>query len=205
MRLLYLHGLGSGPASKKGMAVDAHFSPRWDVRRLDLRVPDRHHLRPEAMIDLVRGELGDGAVVAGSSLGGRVAAEVAARDPRVKRLVLLAPAFGLAQRWRRKAPQEVARWEAAGRIPMIDHIADAESWVDVGFFHALEALDAPGPPDVRAPTLVLHGRADATVPIAGSREWVTGRDARLVELEDGHELVDSLPRILAEMEGFLGS
>lgn len=204
MRLLYLHGFGSGPTSKKGMAVDAHFSGRWDVRRLDLRVPDRNHLDPEAMVATVRAELVEGAVVVGSSLGGRVAAEVAARDPRVSRLVLLAPAFGLAARWRRRAAKEVARWEAAGRIPMHDHIADAESWVDVSFFHTLERMDAAGPPDVRVPTLVLHGVADATVPIAGSREWVKGRDARLVELDDGHELIESLPRILAEMDEFLG-
>jgi pimeloyl-ACP methyl ester carboxylesterase len=202
-RLLYLHGLGSGPSSRKGLAVEAAFAERFDVQRLELRVPTPETLRPEAMIDVVRAALEDGAIVAGSSLGGRIAAEVAARDPRVSRVLLLAPAFGLTERWRRRAPDEIARWEASGYIPMHDHMADRESRVDVGFFHAFEALDRAGAPDVRQPTLVMHGWHDATVPIEGSRAWVAGRDARLIELDDAHELTDSIPRIVAEMETFL--
>lgn len=202
-RLLYLHGLGSGPTSRKGLAVEAAFAEHFDVHRLDLRVPSPEGLRPEAMVDVVRAALVDGAFVAGSSLGGRIAAEVAARDPRVSRVVLLAPAFGLTERWRRRAPAEIAKWEASGYIPMHDHIADVPTRVDVGFFHAFEALDRAGMPDVRQPTLVLHGWHDATVPIEGSRSWVVGRDARLVELDDAHELTDSIPWILEEMAAFL--
>ncbi len=42
------------------------------------------------------------------------------------------------------------------------------------------------------------------VDIARSREWSRGkRQVRLVEVDDGHELVASLPRITAETDEFL--
>ena len=61
-------------------------------------------------------------------------------------------------------------------------------------------------PRVTAPALVLHGIHDDVVPIARSREFINAHPhARLVELDDGHELVASLPRLLAETESFLAT
>ena len=56
------------------------------------------------------------------------------------------------------------------------------------------------------PTLIFHGRHDDSVPIDHSRQFVASHpNARLVELDDNHELVASLPIILPESEKFFAA
>lgn len=200
--LLYLHGFASGPQSKKGLAFDAHFTGLgYALRRLDLRVPSFEHLRLSAMIDTVRAAIGDRAIVIGSSLGGLTAARVAERDPRVTALVLLAPAFRIVDRWR--AQPDFAAWQRTGWREVHDYTTGGTSRVDFGFFEDLEQVDV-GWPAVAVPTLILHGTRDDVVPIAGSRAFAAQRPGvHLVELDDGHELVASIPRLLVEAERFL--
>jgi dipeptidyl aminopeptidase/acylaminoacyl peptidase len=58
---------------------------------------------------------------------------------------------------------------------------------------------------VRVPTLIIHGTKDDTVTIEHARRFAAGRaNVELIELDDGHELIASLPRILAETDRFLG-
>lgn len=209
MRYLYLHGFASGPGSKKGVAFAAHLAARGlSLERLDLRVPSFEHLRLSAMIEAARAAIGgpdDRAVVIGSSLGGLTAARLAERDPRVRALVLLAPAFQLAERWRETLGPALDDWRRTGWREVIDHTTGRPARVDHGFFEEAAALDV-GYPDVAVPTLVLHGAADEVVPIARSRAFAAGRPhVRLVELADGHELVASLPALLAETDRFLAA
>jgi pimeloyl-ACP methyl ester carboxylesterase len=87
-----------------------------------------------------------------------------------------------------------------------DHAEKRQARVHAGLLDELDALEARsgGVPDVRVPTLIVHGRQDTTTELAYSREWAQGRrHVRLVEVEDGHELVDSLERITAEADEFL--
>ena len=203
MRVLYLHGFASGPRSAKGMAFERHFAERGGViERLDLRVPSFEHLRLSAMIDVVRAAIGDErAVLIGSSLGGLTAARVAERDPRVERIVLMAPAFHLAERWRERPG--FADWQRTGWREVDDYATGGKSRVDFAFFEDMAAVDVDFP-DVRVPTLILHGTRDDVVPIATSREFAASLpNARLVELDDGHELIASLPTLLAEAWHFV--
>ena len=204
MRVLYLHGFASGPRSTKGLAFERHFAARGvAIERLDLRVPSLPHLRLSAMIDAVRAALDDEAIAIGSSLGGLTAARVAERDPRVRALVLLAPAFQLAARWRDQLGAAWDDWQRTGWREITDYTTGAPARVDFGFVEDVAAIDV-GWPDVRVPTLILHGRGDDVVPVAHSRAFAAGRPhVRLVELDDGHELVASLPVLLAETERFL--
>ena len=209
MRHLYLHGFASGPDSKKGVAFAEHFAARGvPIERLDLRVPSFEHLRLSAMIDTVRAAIGgpgERAVVLGSSLGGLTAARVAERDPRVVALVLLAPAFQLAERWRATYGAAFDDWRRTGWHEVLDHTTGRPARVDFGFVEEAAALDV-GLPDVRVPTLILHGTADDVVPVEHSRRFAAGRPhVRLVELPDGHELIASLPTLLAETERFLAT
>jgi pimeloyl-ACP methyl ester carboxylesterase len=205
-RYLYLHGFASGPGSKKGVAFEEHFARLGiAIERLDLRVPSFEHLRLSAMIDTVRAAIGDAsnAVLIGSSLGGLTAARVAERDPRVSRLVLMAPAFHLAERWRVMLGARWDAWQRDGWLEVDDYTTGGKSRVDWGFVDELARIDA-GEPDVRVPSLVFHGTGDPTVPVAHSRQFAaTRRNVRVVELDDGHELVASLPTLLAESEAFL--
>jgi pimeloyl-ACP methyl ester carboxylesterase len=204
MRYLYLHGFASGPSSKKGMAFDAHFAARGvAIDRLDLRVPSFEHLRLSAMIEAVRAAIGPRAVVFGSSLGGLTAARVAERDPRVVALVLLAPAFQLAARWREALGEELEDWRRTGWREVLDYTTGGRARIDYGFYDEVAALDA-GFPEVAVPTLILHGRRDDVVPIERSREFAASRPhVRLIELDDGHELVASIPALLEASERFL--
>lgn len=210
-RFLYLHGFASGPGSAKGVATAAHYASRGvAVERLDLRVPSFEHLRVSAMIERVREVIGgpsERVVLFGSSLGGLTAARVAAEDARVCALVLLAPAFRLFGRWRERLGEEGWRaWEETGWLEVDDHALKGRSRVDFGFARDAEALDARdgGAPDVRVPVLIVHGVRDDTVDVQVSRDFAAGkRHVRLVEVDDGHDLIASLPHILDEADRHL--
>jgi pimeloyl-ACP methyl ester carboxylesterase len=205
VRVLYLHGFASGPKSTKGLAFERYFTNRnIPIERLDLRVPSLEHLRLSAMIEVVRAALDRGdAILIGSSLGGLTAARVAERERRVRALVLLAPAFQLAARWREQLGDAWDAWRETGWREIVDYTTGAPARVDFGFVEDVYAIDV-GFPDVRVPTLVLHGRADDVVPIERTRAFAAGRaNIRVVELDDGHELVASLPTLLAETEHFI--
>ncbi|HEV7559718.1 MAG TPA: YqiA/YcfP family alpha/beta fold hydrolase [Kofleriaceae bacterium] len=202
MNILYGHGFASGPRSTKGLAFEAHFAAIGvAIDRLDLRVPSLEHLRLSAMIDTVRAAITDQAIVIGSSLGGLTAARAAERDPRIVALVLMAPAFQLIARWRQRPDWEA--WQRTGWLAIHDFAENKPARVDIGFADDAAAIDI-GYPDVRVPTLIFHGNHDDAVSIERSREFVAGNQhARLVELDDGHDLIASVPVILDETNRFL--
>jgi uncharacterized protein len=207
VRVLYLHGFASGPNSKKGVAFADHFAARGiAVDRLNLRVPSFEHLRLSQMIDVAGsaiGEPSERAVVIGSSLGGLTAARLAERDPRVSALVLFAPAFQLALRWRVALGDAFAAWERTGYREVLDYTTGQQAKVDFGFVEDVRTVDI-GFPDVRVPTLIIHGIHDDVVPVDHARRFAAGKPhVRLVEVDDGHELVATLPRLLSEAEAFL--
>jgi pimeloyl-ACP methyl ester carboxylesterase len=206
-RFLYLHGFASGPRSKKGVAFAEHHAARGvTVECLDLRVPSFEHLRLSAMLEVTRAAIGgpqDRAVVFGSSLGGLTAARVAERDPRVVALVLLAPAFQLIPRWRDQLGPAWDDWQRTGWREVLDFTTGQPARIDFGFTEDVAAIDV-GFPDIRVPTLILHGLHDDAVPIEHSRRFAAGRPhVQLIELDDNHELIASLPRLLAESDAFL--
>ncbi|NMO20975.1 alpha/beta fold hydrolase [Pyxidicoccus fallax] len=211
LRWLYLHGFASGPDSTKGVAVAKHYEAQGiHVERLNLRVPSMEQLRLSAMLDTVREAIGgaeDRAVLFGSSLGGLTAARVAEQDPRVCALVLLAPAFRVVdQLHRRMGDAAWKHWQTSGFIETDDFAEKRKVRIHSDFIPDAEAVDARtgGWPDVRVPTLIIHGSTDDTCNIEYSRQWARGRrHVRLVEVKDGHELTASLPRITAESDDFL--
>ena len=202
MNFLYLHGFGSSPAAKKGHAFTEYFAPRGiRFERLDLRVPSPAHLRLSAMIETAQAKVGDRAIVVGSSLGGLTAARLAEREPKVGAVVLLAPAFQLAKRWRETLPS-FNDWVTTG-FRTVTSSDGSVNELDYGFIEDVEAIDV-GFPDVRCPTLIFHGRHDEAVPFEHSEKFVaTHPNARLFELDDDHELLRSLPVMLPEAERFI--
>ena len=218
-RFLYLHGFASGPESSKGRALAAHFEAKGlHLERLNLRVPSFEHLRLSAMIEETRNRISgqgsgegkgdrDRAVLFGSSLGGLTAARVAEEDPRVSALVLLAPAFRIIERWRMRLGDDAwGHWRTTGWLATEDYGEKRMSRVDYAFAEEAEAIDArsDGWPDVRVPTLIVHGVNDPIVDVNLSRTWAHGkRHVRLVEVDDGHELGASIDRIKAESDRFL--
>jgi alpha-beta hydrolase superfamily lysophospholipase len=214
---LYLHGFASSPLSTKARAFQAWGASRdLAIDALDLRVPSFENLRFSAIKTRVRraidesagpaGEPHARAVLIGSSLGGLTACRVAEEDPRVCAVLAMAPAFRLAERWKTRMTAEAwDAWRRDGFLEVDDHATKQRSRVDFGFVDELERLDV-GMPDVRVPVLIVHGRADEVVDIDRSRAFAEGkRHVRLVEVDDGHELGASIPRILAEADAFFAT
>jgi alpha-beta hydrolase superfamily lysophospholipase len=210
-RWLYAHGFASGPDSHKGVALAEHFRARGvELERLDLRRPSLPHLRLSAMMTAIQHAIGgtrDRAVIFGSSLGGLCAARVAEVDARVCALVLLAPAFRMVERWRARLGEAgFSAWQQSGWLEVHDYAEGRPARVDFGFVRDASAIDDAGEgwPDVRVPTLIVHGRGDDICAVDLSRQFCVGkRHVRLVEVDDGHELVTSLGRIAAEADDFL--
>lgn len=210
-RWLYLHGFASGPGSKKGTALAAHYAKQGvALERLDVRRPSLQSLRLSAIVEHVRSCIGterDRAVLFGSSLGGLAACRVAEVDARVAALVLLAPAFGLAAGWRARIGDEGwEAWRKRGWLETLDYTTGQMARVEFGFIEEVARIDAAddGQPDVRVPALIVHGIHDETVAVERSRSFASGkRHVRLVEVDDGHELAASLDRIAREADVFL--
>jgi hypothetical protein len=138
----------------------------------------------------------------GSSLGGYLAALAASRDPSIERLVLMAPAFRLFERWEaRLGPGELERWRREG-LETMHYASNRRRRIGWSFFE--DARTLPSFPEVRVPTLCVAGTRDDTVPFADVAAFVERTpSARLVAVDDGHDLAASLETIFAEARAFL--
>ncbi|HEX4419520.1 MAG TPA: YqiA/YcfP family alpha/beta fold hydrolase [Kofleriaceae bacterium] len=204
-RFLYLHGFASGPHSAKAVAFAEHYAQRGiGLDRLDLQVPSLERLRLSVMMAEVQAAIGeprDRAAIIGSSLGGLTAARVAERDPRVTALVLLAPAFQLIARWRQLPGWD--DWRRRGWREIHDYKTNRPARIDFEFATEAMTIDI-GYPDVRVPTLIFHGTRDEIVSIEHSRTFARDKPhVHLIELDDGHDLIASLPRMFEEADRFL--
>ena len=206
--LLYLHGFASGPSSLKARVL----SERFARDGVHVVVPDLtpgpdgfERSSPSTMLAVAEGLLAGAEpphALVGSSLGGYLSAVAASRDPSIERLVLLAPAFRLFERWSaRLTAAELADWRANGLETM--HFASGRRR-RIGWRFFEDARGWPSFPEVRVPTLCIAGARDETVPLADVEAFVARTpSARLVAVDDGHDLAASLDRIYEEARSFL--
>lgn len=206
--ILYLHGFASGPGSSKARGMAERFS-RLGV---PLAIPDLtpgeqgfERSTPSSMLAIAEEALASAPpphAAVGSSLGGYLAALAASRGAGVERLVLLAPAFRLAERWlSRLSPEELRRWKEEGLE--VDHYATGRRR-RIGHAFMEDARRWPPFPEVRVPALCIAGRRDEVVPLADVEEWVERTpSARLLVVDDDHKLLSSLDRIFEEARAFL--
>ena len=210
MRHLWLHGFASGPESSKGRFVRERLAGRgvW-LEIPDLNEPAFRELTVTRMLGQIDALLhGEPAVLFGSSLGGYTAALWSALRPgRARALVLLAPAFDLAERWKRRiGDEELRRWRERGEVLVDHHARGRKEPLSVAFLDDAERHEPFPLPD--APTLVLQGERDDVVmpdlaPEFARRMRARGGEVRLVLLDDGHELTADLPRLWREIEPHL--
>jgi uncharacterized protein len=206
MRIVYLHGFASSPQSSKAQ----FFKRKFDERGVPFEAPQLDQGNFERMTITGQLEVVERAVAArpavlmGSSLGGYLAALFAARRPaEVERLVLLAPAFQFASRWRaRFRPEDLELWKQQGSAPFFHY--GYKSAQRLGYAFVEDADRYEDAPEFGQPALILHGSEDPVVPAAISREFAAGRPNVRVQLfPSGHELTDVLTGLWKETSRFL--
>ena len=131
-------------------------------------------------------------LVVGSSMGGLAAANASSMRPREDiRLLLIAPAFGLAENWEGMEETGRSAWKTTGERRYTGFELDIVlPWE---FMESAEKMSWPIP---KHPTAIMHGRFDEVVPISHSRKVdETCENVTLYETDDGHRMKDSLSLI----------
>jgi len=210
LRVLYLHGFASGSTSRKAQ----FFRQRLADFNVRLEIPELcegtfEHLTITGQLHVVEREIvsaqapGEGLVLIGSSLGGYLAALFASRHPEVDRLLLLAPAFDFHRLWVDSlGPERLALWRNNGTMPIFHYGQGRE--VPLGYQLMEDASGYEAYPVFGQPALIFHGTRDPVVPVQYAAAFAREHEnARLVELDSGHELTDVLDEIWRESQDFL--
>jgi pimeloyl-ACP methyl ester carboxylesterase len=214
MVILYLHGFASSPQSSKATFFADRFAAAG-VKFLcpDLNQPAFSTLTVSRMLQQVEkristlppGEI----VLMGSSLGGFVAVEAAARQVGqarhpITRLILLAPAVELEwDRWSEVGPGGVERWRQTGSVNVFHYAQDRPDRLDFGFYEDA-ARYHPASRQLALPVLIFQGRQDESVsPHIVERFAQQQSSATLHMLDDAHQLKNSLDFIWTETMRFL--
>jgi pimeloyl-ACP methyl ester carboxylesterase len=196
--VFYLHGFASSPATAKGQAlkrllaadVTSYAVPRLDGG--DFTAMTFASMR-RVVADAVAALPADGAPVLliGSSLGGFLAALVAAELPRVRGLCLIAPAFEFGPRWAERIGEAgVERWRADGRYPFFHFATERDEPLGYGFYQSCIGLpDHPTAPAI--PVAIVHGLKDDTVDWRVSARYRDRTPTAELHLIDGdHRLTE---------------
>ena len=197
--MLFAHGFEGSPTGSKPTYMMEALG--WDVT-----APKMSELgwsiasQTEVLIRLL--DKGDFDLVIGSSMGGLAAANASSMRPKTEtRLLLIAPAFGLAENWEGMEEAGRSAWKTTGERRYTGYELDIVlPWE---FMESAEKMSWPRPAH---PTAIMHGKYDEVVPISFSRKVAEGRENVILhETDDSHRMKDSLrfiPEIVSKlMEG----
>jgi pimeloyl-ACP methyl ester carboxylesterase len=208
--VFYLHGFASGAASTKARWLAERFAPHGvELLCPDFNLPDFSTLTVSRMIaDVERwlDAMPDERVAAfGSSLGALVAYHAAATNPRIDRLILLAPALDIAPSLRRGLGEaRVEAWKREGSTEVFHYAYDEPRRVNYTLFEDCAQYDPFATP-LDIPIQIFQGRRDESVdPEMVERFAAPRRNVELHMLDDDHQLVSSLPYIGEHSARFLG-
>jgi len=214
MHLIYLHGFASSPGSKKANYFKSKLeSDEVSYHIPDLNVPDFAHLTLTAMLGQVATTiktLPDGDVtLIGSSMGGLTALHFCdryrdAEADRVKHMILLAPALDFLANRERQDPEMMTTWREQGHYPFFNYAHDKEMPVHYGLIEDIRQYDSYAT-TVNIPTLIYHGKHDASVDYHQSVRYADPRDnVTLHILDSDHQLLDQTDVILDGIKAFVG-
>lgn len=207
--ILFLHGFASSARTTKAQYLKEKLDPMSQVafHALDLNPTptDFEYMTTTGLINRVRQYVLDHDLapfsLVGSSFGGLVALQYAHRFAAVDKMLLLAPGV----RWLSGglSESELAQWETAGTTEVL-HYAFDENLPLRYDLHA-DGLNFLEPVPPAAPTLIIHGSRDTTVPTDDSRAYAAKhhRQVQLIEVDADHDLNGHLPLIWQHLQAFL--
>ena len=197
--MLFAHGFEGSPTGSKPTYMMEALG--WDVT-----APKMSELgwsiasQTEVLIRHL--DKGDFDLVVGSSMGGLAAANASSMRPQAEtRLLLIAPAFGLAENWGGMEEAGRSAWKTTGERRYTGY--DLDIVLPWEFMESAEKMSWPRPAH---PTAIMHGKYDEVVPISFSRKVAEGcENVSLHETDDSHRMKESLrfiPEVVSKlMEG----
>lgn len=210
MNVYYLHGFASGAASTKARWLADKLAPFGiDLLCPDFNLPDFSTLTVTRMIaDVERwmaADRGGPVALVGSSLGALVAYHTAVANPRVSRLILLAPALDIAPSLRRGlGDTKVDAWQRDGSLEVFHYAYNEARRVNYALFEDCERYD-PFTTPLSIPILIVQGLRDESVSPAMVERFASTRpNVELHLVDDDHQLIASLPFIWEQSRRFLG-
>ena len=201
MKVLWAHGLEGSPNGSKPTWIIENLG--WDVVAIDMSQKGWTIAEQTKVVYDRISENDDFDLIMGSSYGGlaiaNAASELLDRDMRI---VLMAPAFGLAENFQNIAGKEgLDEWENNGYRPYFHHGLNKEIKLDWDFMISARKMSWP---KINHPTVIIHGVSDEIVQIESSRKVAeSNSNVELIEVEDGHRLGKSLHFIPIAVEKVL--
>ena len=190
LKVLWAHGLEGSPNGSKPTWIIENLG--WDVVAIDMSQKGWTIAEQTKVVYDKISEIDDFDLIMGSSYGGlaiaNAASELLDRDMRI---VLMAPAFGLAENFQNIAGKEgLDEWENSGYRPYFHHGLNKEIKLDWNFMISARKMSWP---KINHPTVIIHGIFDEIVQIKSSRKVAeSNSNVELIEVEDGHRLGKSL-------------
>ena len=200
MKVLWAHGLEGSPNGSKPKWIKENLG--WDVISIDMSKRGWTIGDQTAVVLDKISEIDDFDLIMGSSYGGLAVANAAKEllDKNLK-LVLMAPAFGLAENFQKIGEEGLDEWENNGFRPYFHHGLNEEIKLGWDFMVSAKKMSWP---NINHPTVIIHGVSDDIVPIESSRKIAeSNSNVELIEVEDGHRLVNSLQFIPIAAEQLL--
>jgi uncharacterized protein len=204
-RIVYLHGFASSPKSTKARFFQQRFAELGiEIEIPDLAGGDFEHLTITRQLSVIERVAKDEPVhLMGSSMGGYLAGLYAARHATVEKMVLMAPAFSFVTRWPETlGPEQLEEWRRTGVLTVFHYGENRERQLSYDLIE--DGRFYEDYPNFHQPALIFHGKNDTTVPPGYSITFSQQHENTTLRLLDsGHELLDVLDVMWAEVKAFL--
>jgi pimeloyl-ACP methyl ester carboxylesterase len=129
--------------------------------------------------------------IGGASFGGMIALLLAAQEPELKSLILQAPVFKPKEM---NKNLDLKKWKSQGYLDFHSNSKDLDFKVGYQFYQERLGYDLPQiARRIKAPTLIIHGSKDETIPMSHSQELCRALKTRKKLL-----LLDGAPHTIKE-------